>query len=413
MKYLDKNYINISTILAFALLPLSGFATDIYLPSFPTMAKVFDTNEGGIQLTLVFFVISSGIGQLFAGSFVDRFGRYRIALWSLLIFAVSSFVIAISHNLHVVLVMRIIQGLTVALIVVSKRAFFMDVHSGEKLKHYTSLFAIIWATAPIAAPFIGGLLHTYFGWQSNFFFLGSVTLLLIALELRYSGETIREIYSLNVTSLLKTYRAKLSTADFAVSLIIVGLCFSNVMTYNLASPFIIEQVFGETAVITGNCSLLSGVAILAGGLISKAMIQKPIISKLQIAGPILLILPIILLATMEYVPSLQLMIVIVLVLHTVSGFIFNIFYAYAFGKFSTHAGIVSGLIGGGTFIITSIVTFVMSSLLVINTPFILGLAYGIIEVMITGLLITFVLLRSNELMRPARPVVSVVEIEKN
>jgi MFS transporter, DHA1 family, multidrug resistance protein len=29
----------ISTLLAFALIPLSGFATDIYLPSMPSMAR--------------------------------------------------------------------------------------------------------------------------------------------------------------------------------------------------------------------------------------------------------------------------------------------------------------------------------------------------------------------------------------
>jgi hypothetical protein len=40
----------ISTILAFALLPLSGFATDIYIPSLPSMAA--DMHISSIQVQL-------------------------------------------------------------------------------------------------------------------------------------------------------------------------------------------------------------------------------------------------------------------------------------------------------------------------------------------------------------------------
>src|SRR4051812_15085270 len=144
MKILKESNVAISTVLAFALIPLSGFATDIYIPSFPAMADFFGTSRGDIQLSLVVFVVTNGIGQLFVGSLLDRFGRYRLSLASLFIFALSSFVIAFAGSLTVVLAMRVIQGIAVAFVVVSKRAFFMDVYSGSALKHYTSLFAIIW-----------------------------------------------------------------------------------------------------------------------------------------------------------------------------------------------------------------------------------------------------------------------------
>ena len=35
--YIKEKNQKIATILAFALIPLSGFATDIYIPSLPTM----------------------------------------------------------------------------------------------------------------------------------------------------------------------------------------------------------------------------------------------------------------------------------------------------------------------------------------------------------------------------------------
>ncbi len=390
MKQLNPQYTVISTILAFALIPLSGFATDIYLPSFPTMVGFFGTNKADIQLSLVVFIISSGAGQLFAGSLVDKFGRYRLTLSALFIFAISCFVIAISNSITVLLAMRVVQGLTVALIVVSKRAFILDIYTGEKLRHYTSLFSIIWALAPIIAPFIGGFLHYYFGWQSNFYFLGFATVILIALELKYSGETIKEYHSFNVRSLFRAYSTKLTTPDYAMTLAILGLSYSMVMVFNMASPFIIEKVFHQSPVMTGNASLLSGLAILAGGLISKATIQKTIYAKMSIAGPLLMTLPIALLGAMTLMPSFALMMTVVFLLHIVSGFTFNTFYAYAFGRFSTHAGIVSGLTGGGLYVITSIVSYSLVGILEVKTPIVLAGGYLIIAGLVVSSFLLFV-----------------------
>ncbi|HEY5748830.1 MAG TPA: MFS transporter [Chryseolinea sp.] len=402
MKNLKENHVAISTVLAFALIPLSGFATDIYLPSFPTMATFFGTSQGDIQLSLVVFVVSSGVGQLFVGSLLDSFGRYRLSLASLVVFAVSCFVIANAHSLPLVLAMRVIQGLAVALIVVGKRAFFMDMYSGEKLKHYTSLFSIIWATAPITAPFIGGFLHHYFGWESNFYFLGTATLIILALELQYGGETLKTSHPFKLRHLLKIYISKLETADFSLSLVILGLCFSMVILYSMASPFIIEQVFHQSAVTTGNCSLLSGLAVMMGGLLSKSSMRLSLYKKMSVAGPLLFALSILMIVTMHYFPSLLSMMIIVMALHIVSGFTFNSFYSHALGRFTTNAGIVSGITGGGTYIITSLLSYALVRILDVQNLVILGMAYLLIASMIAGSLILFIQAQRRTVVREQR-----------
>lgn len=183
MRIIKENHQGLSTILAFALLPISGFATDVYIPSLPAMARQLHVSNAAVQLSIVVFMVSSGLTQVFVGSLLDSFGRFRIGFSALLVFTLASFTIALSHNIYLIYVMRALQGIAVAFIVVGKRAYFMDIFSGDKLKHYTSLFSIIWATAPILAPFIGGYLQTSFGWQSNFYFLGGLTLVIMILEL--------------------------------------------------------------------------------------------------------------------------------------------------------------------------------------------------------------------------------------
>ena len=111
IKTLKPKNQGISTILAFALLPLSGFATDIYIPSLPTMAGSLNVSNIEVQLTLSLFLISYGISQLFIGSILDSYGRYKISMICLVIFAIASLVIATTHNIYLIYLMRIIMVL--------------------------------------------------------------------------------------------------------------------------------------------------------------------------------------------------------------------------------------------------------------------------------------------------------------
>lgn len=407
MKTLKESHAAISTVLAFALIPLSGFATDIYLPSFPAMAALFGTSQADIQLSLVVFVVSNGISQLFVGSLLDTLGRYRLSIASLVVFALSSFIIAETHSLPVLLSMRVIQGIAIALIVVGKRAFFIDLYAGSRLKHYTSLFSIMWATAPIIAPFLGGFLQHYFGWQSNFYFLGFTTLAILILELIYSGETLKSPQVFKASTLLNIYASKLKTFDFSVSLFILGSAFSMVIVFNMASPFIVQHIFHASAVTIGYCSLLSGVAILAGGLISKSMINRPLATKMRIVAPLLIIFSTAMIITMTYFPSLVTFMVIVILTHMASGFTFNTFYTFALGRFSSNAGIVSGITGGGTYIITSILSFSVVTVLQVQDLVMLGTAYLTLATLISVAFIIFSFAQKRIIATQAQPVAAV------
>jgi MFS family permease len=100
----------IATVLAFAVIPMSGLATDIYLPSMPSMATELHQTESNIQLTLSIFLISYGLTQFFAGSIVDSFGRYKVSMVSLALFVASFLITATTQNIFVIYAMRVLQG---------------------------------------------------------------------------------------------------------------------------------------------------------------------------------------------------------------------------------------------------------------------------------------------------------------
>jgi MFS family permease len=134
MRSITPSRIRSNTYVALGLIPLSGFAMDVYIPSLPDMAAQLHTTPAAIQLTLSLFIISYGISQLIVGGLLDSYGRYWPTMISMLAFSAASFAIAFAQNINVIYAMRIVQGFTVAVIVVAKRSFFVDVYKGEELK---------------------------------------------------------------------------------------------------------------------------------------------------------------------------------------------------------------------------------------------------------------------------------------
>ncbi|AYL99067.1 MFS transporter [Mucilaginibacter celer] len=352
----DKNQ-KIATLLAFSLIPLSGFATDIYIPSLPSMGLSMHAGSLQVQMTLTFFLISYGISQLFIGSILDSFGRYRFSLVALLVFAAASFVIALTHNIYVVYLMRVIHGITVALIVVSKRAFFVDVYKDKQLKHYLSLFTIIWSAGPIVAPFLGGYLESALGWEYNFYFLGGLALVIAVLEFIFSGETLKKPAEFHLQKITAVYGTMVRSTDFTLGLLMLCFAYSMVMVYNMTGPYIIEHQLHLTPVIAGYCSLILGLAWMVGGFIGKATIERPFFKKMATNITLQLLLVSIMIISLKFVNGLYAMVAFAFLIHVCAGYTYNNYFTYSMSRFPKNAGIAGGLTGGGVYVLLSFLTY--------------------------------------------------------
>lgn len=347
----------IATLLAFAVIPMSGLATDIYLPSMPSMAVELHQPESRIQLTLSIFLISYGITQFFAGSVVDSFGRYRVALISLALFVVSFLITATTKDIMVIYAMRVVQGALSGFAVVSKRAFFVDVYEGEKRKHYLSIMTIVWSVGPIIAPFLGGYLQKLFGWQSNFYVLAGYSLLLLIFELIFSGETLKIKKPFFLTTMLNEYDMMFRTKDFFYGMLMCGVSYAMVIFFNLCGAFIIEHKMGYSEVVAGYVSLILGFAWMMGGFLGKALIEKAFLPKIRSANFIQLFLIVLMIICSLFMNNIYSLVAFAFVIHVTAGFIFNNYFAYCLGRFPQSAGVAGGLTGGLAFIITSAISY--------------------------------------------------------
>ncbi|PKF75685.1 MFS transporter [Chryseobacterium sp. PMSZPI] len=356
----SEKRIRLITIMAFVSIPLSGFVTDIYLPSFPSMAREMSVSEKDIQITLTTYLLSYGISQLFVGGILDSIGRYRPKLLALFLLMISSILITMTNSILLICLLRILQGIAVSVLVVATRAIFVDIYDSERVKHYLSYFTIVWSCGPILAPFLGGYLEKLFNWHANFYFLAFYAGFLFLFEWFFSEESLPEKKKLDLSENISLYKMMLKNRIFMLGIFILGLSYSIVMVFNITGPFIIENTFHFTPVVIGYCTLILGFSWMIGGFIGKRRLSLDF--KPRILLPILLQLILIatLITTSFFVESLFIMIPFAFFIHICSGILFTSFFTTSMLYFPKNAGTAGGLMGGLVYVITSVTSFIIS-----------------------------------------------------
>ncbi|MBA5792546.1 MFS transporter [Flavobacterium sp. xlx-214] len=372
----------IATIIAFASVPLSGFMTDIYLPSFPSMAKDLAVPEHDVQLTLTVFLLSYGVSQLFIGSILDSIGRYKPKLIALVVLILCSIFISLSSSITAISLLRMVQGVAISLMVVANRAFFVDMYQGEKLKNYLSYFTIVWSCGPIIAPFLGGYLEKLFTWHANFYFLAIYGSILLILDLIFSGETLMNKKKFNLKEVTALYRSMLGNTMFILGIITLGIAYSVVMVFNITGPFIIENAFHQNSVVIGYCTLILGFSWMIGGILSKKLAHYSFKKRILFPALLQVVLIAILLGIGLGYENLYLLVGFAFAIHICSGFLYTIFFTTSMLYFPNNAGIAGGLLGGLVYVITSITSYVISNFGHVNTQLDLTWRYLIMSALL-------------------------------
>ncbi|HKY93728.1 MAG TPA: multidrug effflux MFS transporter [Kiloniellales bacterium] len=183
-RFLPPESLTLAALLTLAV-GLGPLATDLYLPSLPSIGIAFGRSVADIQLTLSVYIAGFAVSQLFSGPLSDRFGRRPVMLAGFAVFLAASVLAAFAPSLEVLLAARFLQALGACAGPVIGRAVVRDIYGPARAAKVFSYMATAWALAPAIGPIIGGLLETLFGWRANFWALAAVSLfLLVVMGLR-------------------------------------------------------------------------------------------------------------------------------------------------------------------------------------------------------------------------------------
>jgi MFS transporter, DHA1 family, multidrug resistance protein len=155
-----------------ALAATGTLATNILLPSLPQMAASFHVTTAEVTASITVFLAVFAIGQLAVGPISDRYGRRWPVLSGFAVFLIGSVWCGFANDLPDLLIGRVIQAAGACATSVLSRAIARDLFSGAALGRAMALIMIAMAAAPGFSPLLGGALDHYFGWRSEFVFVG-------------------------------------------------------------------------------------------------------------------------------------------------------------------------------------------------------------------------------------------------
>lgn len=262
------------------------FATDTYLPSFPSMAAHYGVSALAMQQTLSVYLFCYAFMMLFYGTLSDSFGRRPVILWALTIFGLSSLGATWAPSFEWLLICRVLQGLSGGAGMVVGQAVVRDLLQGASAQRMLAHIMMVFGIAPAVAPVIGGYLNVSLGWQANFFFLAAVAVVLISMTLWQLPESLKrsERHPFEIKTLVANYWMALRNRPYRWGVMAAGFCFSGLTLYvSSAANFVIEVLkLNETSFAWLFLPMIGGVVI--GSAFSARLAHRVPTTRLVAAG---------------------------------------------------------------------------------------------------------------------------------
>ncbi len=253
-------------LLLAALSSLGPFAIDTYLPSFHEIGAHLNATPVEVQQTLSAYLLAFAAMTLWHGAISDRFGRRRVILVALALFAAASAGCALSSSIGQLWFWRAMQGVTAGAGIVVSRAIVRDLFDGAAAQRLMAQITMMFALAPAIAPLVGGQLQDWLGWRAVFAFLVVATAALWLACWKLLPETLplEKRQPFKPRYLIDTYRKVLTTPAFLYACGGLATNFCGFFVYVLSAPVFLMNHLGlpETAFLwlfgPSMCGLMSG-----------------------------------------------------------------------------------------------------------------------------------------------------------
>ena len=332
------NFFKLFTLIFIA--ALTRLATDIYLPSLPSIARDFGVSMDQVQMTIAVFMIALTLTQLFWGPFSDKFGRKKTLFIGLIISMLGSLICIFANNIEWLNFGRLIQGIGCGAAAGLFRAILRDMYTGRQLASIGSYFSNFLVFVLMLAPMLGGFIEKNYSWHLSFAFL----IIWCFLSLFWSVLLLKR---LKEKKKLITWRliSVFSKVEFlwAAASAIFKLCWYVCLDYFLLSS-LVDQL-GMNPQSFGFWSGLTGSGLMVGAFLNGSLVKKLGSKAMLYAGWFLIISSGAFLLATSFLESnlIPMILISAFVFFLGSAFIYTNTNALAFSPFGDIAGTASGI----------------------------------------------------------------------
>ncbi|PTI80011.1 Bcr/CflA family drug resistance efflux transporter [Staphylococcus succinus] len=270
---------------------------DMYVPSLPSVQSDFSTTASQAQLSLSFALIGLAIGQFIFGPLSDAFGRKKIALIIIAIYVLTSFTAIFTSSMSLLLILRLIQGLTGGGAIVIAKASIGDKHNGKSLAKGLASLLVVNGIITIIAPLLGGYALSIANWKGIFLILTVVSLVIFLFALWKMEEThTRDLSKLNFGAIFKDFGYLLKKPTFIIPMLLQGLTYVMLFSFSSAAPFITQKIYDMSAQQFSVLFAVNGIGLIIMSQLTAKLVEYVnryvlliCLTLIQISGVILII----------------------------------------------------------------------------------------------------------------------------
>jgi len=255
---------------------LTPFSIELYLPAFSRIASDLGVEPSRMSLSVSVYFIGFAIGQILYGPFLDRFGRKLPVYAGLVLYLLATLGCMTSHTFGALLGFRFASALGGSAASVAVIAMVRDYFPPEAGAKIFSSLMLVLSVSPLLAPTLGGALVAFWSWRAIF----GVLTVLAAFDLALVIWVLPNVYqadptvSLQLRSILTTFRSLLAEPDFRRYTFSGSLSFAGLFIFVAGSPTVFMDFFGASASTFGLIF-----AVLAGGMIGGGQLNHLLLKR--------------------------------------------------------------------------------------------------------------------------------------
>ncbi|NLH39110.1 MAG: MFS transporter [Elusimicrobia bacterium] len=139
--------------------------------------KSLGTSSTSTSWIITAYVLSTAVSLIPSGKLADIFGKKRIYVIGIFIFSLSSFFCAVSNNFTLIIISRIIQGISGGMFLATQTAILTHIFPKEKRGRVLGINVSCVYIGLSVGPFIGGFITERYGWNKIFLLTAVITFL--------------------------------------------------------------------------------------------------------------------------------------------------------------------------------------------------------------------------------------------
>src|SRR6266850_6469982 len=178
-----------ATILGSSLAFIDGTVVNVALPA---LQEDLRATVAGVQWVIESYSLLLAALLLVGGSMGDRYGRRRIFVTGVAVFAAASVWCGFASNMAQLIAARAVQGIGAALLVPGSLAIISDSFSEEDRGRAIGTWSGFSAITAAIGPVLGGWLVERISWRAVFFINIPLALIVIVISLRHMPENSNE-----------------------------------------------------------------------------------------------------------------------------------------------------------------------------------------------------------------------------